>query len=1476
VKLLNLLPTRWRRQPALGHGKNSQRRGARSYQLESLEPRCLMTADPIQLGMTYLEPNDGADTVGNTFQLTWSGGAAGTQLTQLVINTDKEGNGLGLGDTFFHTAAGQGPAGKPGVFGYMPFQIVNQGSVGSVTATVSPDGGLLTLNFTGFEAGEKLIFKIDVDELGFASANAVAEGNEFEGSKLDATFIAPHYENQLLGTTFQDAYDPLLVASGLNLPPDSYSPPSTVPQPVYTAGAFATVTQTALPITISGTVYDDVNSNNVREVGDSGIAGVSLTLERWNGAAYVSTGLSTTTDVNGAYKFQNPLITPGQYRVVETQPSGYLSIGATVGTVNGSPRGVVESPNVITTIALNGGENSVQNDFAEAKPVSLSGHVYHDRNNNGVRDSGEEGIGGATIQLQFHPVSGPAPGVISIITAADGSWVADGLTPGTWDVVEVQPGGYLDGLDRAGTVNGVNRGTANNPGDSITSILLTSGQAGINYDFGELIASTISGQVHADRDGDCEVDPGEILVAGAKVELLDPQGVVIGTTFTDAQGRYEFASLPPGTYQVRLTVPTPYFDAAAHAGTAGGNAVTKTLIAGIGMPSGTTALDYDFCVHEPATLSGYVWSDLNQNCFRDVNEHGIAGVTIRLLDANGVFTGITTVTDANGNYQFTGLRKGTYGVQEVQPDGYFQGCTHAGTASGTVNGDTISGAILLPGMTATDYIFGELLPASISGRVLADRDGDCVYDPGEVLLPGVTIWLLDANGVRLQSTLTDANGEYKFDNLQPGTYGIEEVLPNPYYAVASHPGSVAGTSTSKTLISSIVVGSSVAATQYNFCVNEPVGISGYVFADDNQNCNYDSGEAPIAGVTIWLLDSQGNQITSTTTNANGYYEFLNLKPGTYSIQEIQPNGYFDGCAEAGDQGGDEDSQPNHILDITLTPSKVGHNYNFGELRPASISGYVFQDGGAVTAYPGTVVDVPSVSNGQRTVDDTPLAGVMLRLADLSGELVRDAFGNPVTAITDANGFYRFTNLEPGKYYTVFEVQPTGYVNGIDSPGSTGGMPLKFSDPLRPLILTGSTSIDDAIARIYVMPGQESIENNFSEVLTTPPVITPPQPFIAALTVGFLPINNIAPAFSPPQQFVGGPAGPGVFFNPPPTIAQFRYFGGVGEQDSYTWHLSVVNDGTPRGEPSAAADGLVRSVKFNASNWSGQPLNGAQWTIPTGQPGQNRTFVFGTLKGKPVAGDFNGDGIDDVGVFIDGDWFIDANGNGVWDDADLWLKLGAKHDQPIVGDWDGDGKADIGIFGPSWEEDPRALAAEPGLPDPENTKRSVPKNVPPQPHQSTDGDRTLKRTRHGRVRSDLIDHVFRFGVSGDVPLAGDWNGDGIQTIGLFSGGTWYLDTNGDGSFGDGDKVVDYGLSTDIPIVGDFDGDGRTELGVYRRGTWYIDRDHSGKLEPHDRAYDLGSVDDQPVVGDWDGDGRDEPALYRDLTDDVAARPTDAPN
>ena len=64
-----------------------------------------------------------------------------------------------------------------------------------------------------------------------------------------------------------------------------------------------------------------------------------------------------------------------------------------------------------------------------------------------------------------------------------------------------------------------------------------------------------------------------------------------------------------------------------------------------------------------------------------------------------------------------------------------------------------------------------------------------------------------------------------------------------------------------------------------------------------------------------------------------------------------------------------------------------------------------------------------------------------------------------------------------------------------------------------------------------------------------------------------------------------------------------------------------------------------------------------------------------------------------------------------------------------------------------------------------------------------------------------------------------------------------------------------------MVGDFNGDGIDELGVYRTGTWLLDTNGNHQLDAHDKVFELGGPGDKPVVGDWDGDGTDEIGILR---------------
>ncbi len=118
-------------------------------------------------------------------------------------------------------------------------------------------------------------------------------------------------------------------------------------------------------------------------------------------------------------------------------------------------------------------------------------------------------------------------------------------------------------------------------------------------------------------------------------------------------------------------------------------------------------------------------------------------------------------------------------------------------------------------------------------------------------------------------------------------------------------------------------------------------------------------------------------------------------------------------------------------------------------------------------------------------------------------------------------------------------------------------------------------------------------------------------------------------------------------------------------------------------------------------------------------------------------------------------------------------------------------------------------------------------------------------------------VTSYGLSGDKFLVGDWNGDGLETQGVFRApNTWLLDNGSDGVV---DIGFNYGSSGDKPVVGDWNGNGIDSPGVVRGNTWYLNNGFDGA---HDiTAFAWGSASDVPLAGDWNGNGVDTPGLFR---------------
>ena len=1531
----------------------------RKCYFEVMEQRRVLSADPVVAGVTYLEGDEGGDTLPDHFEVTFEGGSETTNLSQFVISGDQDGSGtLSDGDVFFDAADG-----GPGTAEFHAFEFDADSSSGLnasdiVSATVSADGLSLIVQVDNFEAGDVLAFTIDVDEVEGRRNDRIASGVEFESSLFTATFDDAHFtfdgldvdtqatlidgfvQDQTEGFFF-DEFDNLL-AEGENLSGGFLDLTRDNEEGLAdrTAGAIDAYELVERPIEISGTVFHDRNLDWIQGSDEEGIADVEIRLQKLDEATGQFEDVAqTTTDANGDYSFGTDLgLTPGEYQLIEVQPEGFLDVGATPGTVEGVESGstLADSSgnvNVLTGISIPlGGTAATDYDFKEIRPASIEGNVFHDENDDGVFDPNEDGIANVLIQVTrvgakdgatTDPFEDFAP--IFVRTDANGHYSVDALPPGIYEVVEINNdpeggnplGEFIDGQDSTGNVLGETRGTRTN--DAFRQIELCADDRGIEYNFGEILPASINGYVSVATPGQDKLnpdDPNFDPISGVTIQLLNADGNQVATTTTDENGLYSFDGLAPGSYSVVQVQPEGFIDAGDVVGTVDGQtnglALTNDRISNIELGSGDVGTRYDFCEHRPASISGNVSADADgdKSTFdADAGDQLLSDVTLILLDSDGNEVA-RTVTDENGDYTFDGLAPGTYSVQQLQPDGFIDGSQTAGTIGGQAVGEAtqnlLSNITLSSGDEAVNYDFCEHVPASVHGTVYHDRNNDGIQSDGEEGIEGVLIQLFDKDGNLVREMQTDADGNYWFTDLVAGAYEIRETQPTAFLDGQDSLGTVDGLSRGEhddndSFCVDLMGGDT--GINYDFGEFIPASIKGTVYQDLNDNGSQDSGEAGIENVLIQLFDADGNLVREVLTDADGNYCFDDLPPGEYKIREAQPDGFFDGQDSLGTVDGQERGEhgENDVLCVELGSGEQGINYDFGELAPAEIHGRVFADGPAFETDDGTL---PDNFRDQRDAVftagvDTPLEDVQLQLfffidnatqniapravtlADVDASFYENlGTSDPnalIVAQTDAEGRYWFQGLQPGNYI-VLETQPEGFEDSTDVVGSTTGQ--VFNSPedtaTASTFLTSTfttTQLSDSVVNIRVNSGGVSVANNFSEVFVEQLQLTPTIPQIPFDT-------RPTPTGNPLTPQPGLTGFPGLFGDQPSAFTQFVGTSrGASFQtqaatptDPFSWHLSVVNGGLPRavGDGNAVGNGSIfqQAGYINSNDWNRFDMTAGTWTFTETRDldgvisKTDGSVQFGMIGGTPLAGDFDGDGEDELAVFMDGYWMIDINSNGTWDETDLLAKLGDSEDRPVVGDWDGDGKDDIGIYGPMWERDPEAIDNEPGLPNPDNNAFTRPKNVPPVGYDATNGARIMKLTSHGQQRTDVVDHVFGVDEGEKVPVTGDWNGNGIRSIGTFEDGVWEMDVNGDGEFDHQDRSARFGRAGDVPLVGDFNGDGVEQIAVYRGGTWFIDDNGNNELDATDKTFQMGGAGDKPVVGDWDGDGVDEPGLYSD--------------
>jgi hypothetical protein len=129
--------------------------------------------------------------------------------------------------------------------------------------------------------------------------------------------------------------------------------------------------------------------------------------------------------------------------------------------------------------------------------------------------------------------------------------------------------------------------------------------------------------------------------------------------------------------------------------------------------------------------------------------------------------------------------------------------------------------------------------------------------------------------------------------------------------------------------------------------------------------------------------------------------------------------------------------------------------------------------------------------------------------------------------------------------------------------------------------------------------------------------------------------------------------------------------------------------------------------------------------------------------------------------------------------------------------------------------------------------------------------------------------FYYGNPGDIPFMGDWNGDGVETPGLYRQSDGFVYLRNSNSQGVGDVKFFFGNPGDVPIAGDFDGDGFDTVGIYRPSnqTFYIINKlgkNNGGLGAAETSYVFGDPGDKPFIGDFNGDGKETAGLHREST------------
>ena len=652
---------------------------------------------------------------------------------------------------------------------------------------------------------------------------------------------------------------------------------------------------------IKGTIYRDGNRSGALDAGEKLYEGVTVNLVDADGTVVAT----TTTDADGSYSFDK--LPAGTYSVTVVQDGPIAGLEQT-----GDPDATKD--NASEPITLNNDNPSTTDvNFGYIADNSLSGTVYRDDSRNGDQDGTEPGYSGVTVQLL--DASGNV--VATTTTDANGTYSFSKLPDGTYSVKVVKDGELADTEQTEDP-----DATKDNASEPVT--LGEDNPSKDHIDFGYVPDYSIHGLVYRDGDRNEAHGATEKGYANQTVELRDKDGKVVATTTTDANGAYSFSKLPAGDYTVKVVKDGALTDLDQTEDPDS----TKDSVSGVISLSNDhrTETDVNFGYIANNSINGTIYRDGDRDGRKGDTEGRYSGVTVQLLDKDGKVIA-TTTTDKDGKYSFEHLPDGTYSVKVVK-DGALADADQTGDPDNKL--DNASEPITLDedNPTKGDVDFGYVPNNTITGTVYRDDNRDKTIDGDEPGLERVSVQLLDEHGDVVQTLDTAADGTYAFQHLPDGTYTVKVVRSSAikdYDQTEDPDATVDDTSAVYTMGPGHSLQENV-----NFGYVPDYSIAGRVYRDADKSGSYTDGEETFGGVTVDLLDKEGNVVGTTTTDADGTYSFTKLPAGTYRVK-VHPDGALAGLDQTEDPDGIADSMSGDITIGFDNPTVTG--VNFGYVAP---------------------------------------------------------------------------------------------------------------------------------------------------------------------------------------------------------------------------------------------------------------------------------------------------------------------------------------------------------------------------------------------------------------------------------------------------------------------------------------------------------------------------------------------------------------